>query len=126
MIDAGQSLGIVWVDAEKLMIVLANLISNASRHTPAGGRVTLGATLDSKTVRFTVRDTGEGIDAHELSGLLGGSGAARVIAPRQGRHGLGLTIAREIVLQHGGELNAQSLSGHGSNFVVTLPNPSEA
>lgn len=58
------------VDPEKLGIVLANLVSNAIRHTPAGGRVALAAEADSAALRITVRDTGEGVAPSDLAHLM--------------------------------------------------------
>jgi signal transduction histidine kinase len=111
------------VDPEKLGIVLANLVSNAVRHTPAGGRVSLGAVTDAAALRITVRDSGEGVGPADLARLLersttrgGHEGAWR---------GLGLTIAQEIVLQHGGELLAESAVGRGSAFTVVIPREPE-
>ncbi len=110
------------LDVEKIGIVLANLVSNAVRHTPEGGRVTLGATSGDGALRISIRDTGEGVERDELARLLEGDLApARTSAPGAGRHGLGLTIAKEIVLQHGGDLTAWSEAGRGSTFTVLLP-----
>jgi signal transduction histidine kinase/HAMP domain-containing protein len=112
--------GLVHVDPERIAIALANLVSNAIRHTPAGGRVSLDATRDNLTLRIRVTDTGEGIEPADLPRVFersvsagGGDGSPR--------HGLGLTIAREIVLQHGGELVAASQPGKGSVFTMVLP-----
>jgi signal transduction histidine kinase len=109
------------VDPERMAIVLANLVANAIRHTEAAGTVTLSAHDGHGTVTLSVHDTGEGIPSEELSRIferavtLGPAGE-----PRE-RHGLGLTIAREIVLQHGGELTVESRVGRGSTFAVKLP-----
>lgn len=121
-VDEGAALPLAHLDVEKLSIVLANLVSNAARHTPAGGRVALGAAHDGAALRITIRDTGEGVDRDELARLLDPDGAPSRGPPSSGwRHGLGLTIAKEIVLQHGGELTAQSAPGAGSTFTVLLP-----
>lgn len=107
-------------DPERLSIVLANLVSNAIRHTPSGGRVTLSASREDDRVRLVVEDTGEGIPADELARIfersvsLGGE-------PSRERHGLGLTIAREIALHHGGDITVDSAPGRGSRFTVALP-----
>lgn len=121
-IERGDPIDLAWVDPEKLGIVLANLVSNAIRHTPDGGRVALSATSDGAAVRITIRDTGEGVAAEDLARLLERDGSATRGAVRGGgRHGLGLTIAKEIVLQHGGELVVRSVVGEGSTFTVVLP-----
>jgi signal transduction histidine kinase/HAMP domain-containing protein len=110
--------GHVSVDPERLSIALANLVSNAIRHTPAGGRVVVRSARDDHALTIEVADTGEGIDAEMLPRIFD-----RAVTASSGgdRHGLGLTIAREIVLQHGGELRARSEPGKGSVFSLVLP-----
>jgi NtrC-family two-component system sensor histidine kinase KinB len=108
------------VDPEKLGIVLANLVSNAIRHTPAGGRVALAAEADSAALRITVRDTGEGVAPSDLAHLMERA-SARGAGHEGTWRGLGLTIAQEIVLQHGGDLLAESAVGRGSAFTVVIP-----
>jgi signal transduction histidine kinase len=109
----------VAVDPERMAIVLANLVANAIRHTAEGGAVTLSARAREGEVELLVRDTGEGIPAAELSRIF--DRAVSLGTSSRERHGLGLTIAREIVLQHGGELTVESKVGEGSIFVVKLP-----
>jgi signal transduction histidine kinase len=106
----------VTADRQRLSIVLANLVSNAIRHTPAGGRVTLEAAIDDGTVRFTVADTGEGIVATDLPRIF-----EKKVRGSSSGHGLGLAIAREIVHEHGGEIEVRSAAGVGSVFTVVLP-----
>ncbi len=103
-------------DRERLSIVLANLVSNAIRHTRAGGRVTLDATEADGAVRFTVSDTGEGIVATDLPRIF-----ERSVRGSSDGHGLGLAIAREIVDDHGGDIEVRSAEGIGSVFSVVLP-----
>src|SRR6185295_8480996 len=105
---------LVSVDAERLGIALANLVSNAVRHTPSGGRVTLSATRDDRALRIEVSDDGEGIAPADLPTLFDRPPTSTGSPDGTPRHGLGLTIAREIVLQHGGELLADSQPGKGS------------
>ncbi len=105
-------------DPERLSIALANLVSNAVRHTPGGGRVVLSAEAAGDAVRIVVADTGEGIEAADLPRIFersmkGGGG--------RDRHGLGLASAREIVHTHGGEIVVASTPGKGSVFAVVLP-----
>ncbi len=114
---ASKALG----DPEKLAIVLANLVSNAVRHTPRESTVTLRAHDDGDSVRFTVRDEGEGLSPAVASALFErGTNVRRATRP-SGRHGLGLIIAHEIVLQHSGELGVRSGPGRGSEFTMVLP-----
>lgn len=109
------------LDVEKIGIVLANLVSNAIRHTPSGGRVTLRAQGDERSLSIVIEDTGEGVAVDALARLLEGATASRPSPSSGWRHGLGMTIVREIVLQHGGELLARSAPGEGSAFTVVIP-----
>jgi signal transduction histidine kinase len=119
-VEPGVPQGLVSVDPERISIALANLVSNAIRHTPHGGRVTLGAARDERSLRIRVADSGEGIAAEDLPRIFDRSAPPSSGSDRRG-HGLGLTIAREIVLQHGGELVAESRAGQGSTFTLVLP-----
>jgi len=125
--DAGVSLVVeevpegaaVRADPERIGLVLSNLVANALRHTPRGGRITLRATGTGEANRFEVADTGEGIprEHHErifekFYRVPGGSG---------GGVGLGLYISREIVQAHGGDMGVVSEPGRGSTFWFTLP-----
>jgi len=106
----------ITADRERLTIVLANLVANAIRHTPAGGRITLDAHAENGSVCLTVADTGEGIVAADLPRIF-----ERSVRGSSSGHGLGLAIAREIVHEHGGELEVRSSEGAGSVFSVVLP-----
>lgn len=120
-VDGGAQLGSVHVDPERLSIALANLVSNAIQHTPAGGRVTLRAARADGALRIAIADTGEGIGPESLPRIFDRSFTTAAAGGSPRRHGLGLTIAREIVLQHGGELLAASEPGKGSVFTLVLP-----
>jgi NtrC-family two-component system sensor histidine kinase KinB len=124
-VEPGETRGPVWFDPEKVSIVLANLVANAIRHTPPGGRVSLRADAVGESLRIAVRDSGEGVRPDDLAHLLERA-TSRGGAPHGGRRGLGLTIAQEIVLQHGGELLAESGVGRGTTFTVVLPNGHDA
>ncbi len=111
-------------DAMRLQQVLANLLDNALRHTPAGGNVAVdGSEVDGRFV-VTVTDNGEGIPADQLDSIferLHRVDASRVNADGSGS-GLGLTIARAIVQAHGGSITAASGGlGAGTCFTVFLP-----
>lgn len=114
-------------DAVRLQQVLANLLENALRHTPEGGRVTVGVVENAGRVLLVVSDNGEGIPPGELPFVFDRfhrADPARVSADGSGS-GLGLTIARAIVADHGGALTARSPGpGLGAEFTVDLPGPS--
>lgn len=110
----------VEVDADRLVQALGNLVANAVRHTPRGGRVTLSVTADADGgTRFAVVDTGPGIAPEQLPHLFDRFWQAR--ERRRAGAGLGLAIARGIVEAHGGTIGVTSPPGAGSTFTLALP-----
>jgi signal transduction histidine kinase/ActR/RegA family two-component response regulator len=110
-------------DPVRLQQIVSNLASNAVKFTPAGGKVRVeGQRLDS-LVRLTVRDTGEGIEPSMLSAIFEPFRQADASTTRRhGGLGLGLTIVRQLVHAHGGEVHAESAGrGAGATFVIDLP-----
>lgn len=113
-----ESPATVRVDADRMQQVLGNLLDNALRHTPAGGRVTVSCEVTDQ-VRIAVADTGEGIPEGEQEAVF--DRFHRVDAARSGGgSGLGLTIARAIVEDHGGTLHAVG-HGAGTTMLISLP-----
>ncbi len=113
--------GRLLMDGRRVRQVLFNLIGNAVKFTPAGG-VTLTIAAESETVRFTVRDTGIGIDLDVLPKLFERFSQADQSTARQfGGAGLGLAISRQLTEVMGGKLWAESQPGQGSAFHVLLP-----
>ncbi|MCZ3389560.1 MAG: HAMP domain-containing histidine kinase [Actinomycetia bacterium] len=114
----------VHADQERMQQVLANLLDNALRHTPPCGHVTVQVTVGDRSVRTQVTDDGDGISPEELEAVFDRfhrADPARAVTGGGGS-GLGLTIARAIVVDHGGTLVAQSTGhGEGATFTVTLP-----
>lgn len=109
-------------DPDHLIRLFLNLLDNAIKHTPPGGRVTVQAENKETTVSVTVNDTGPGIPPEHLPHLF--EPFYRVEAARsrsQGGAGLGLAIAYEIAHAHGGDLCVQSEPGRGTTFTVQLP-----
>ena len=114
-------------DAGRLDQVLGNLVANALRHTPTGGRVTLSAIPTPNGVRLIVADTGEGIPAADLPYVFDRfwrGDLARSHARGAGS-GLGLAIARQLVTAHGGSIAVQSEVGRGTTFSLDLPRDGE-
>ena len=117
-LQLGPALPALQLDAGGIDRVLDNLITNAMRHTPPGGRIELGANSDGDGMAMWVQDSGEGIRTADrerifepfmqLNGKVGGAG-------------LGLAMCREIVQQHRGRIQLDSALGHGSRFTVWLP-----
>lgn len=118
-----QALPPVLADRRRMLQVLNNLASNAIKFTPEGGRVTLSAAPGGDdrpgTVVVKVVDTGCGISDQDRNRLFERFSQGQ--AERREGVGLGLAIARELVLQHRGELWVDSEPGHGSVFSFTLP-----
>ena len=111
-------------DRDRLKQILLNLVSNALKFTPEGGRVTLGLALVNEWVRVTITDTGLGIPPEELPRIF--DRFYRVDKARSrtlGGAGLGLSIAQRIAQLHGGRIEAASNghNGHGTTFSVWLP-----
>jgi diguanylate cyclase len=115
----------VWVDADPLRLtqVFNNLLDNACKYTPAGGRITLSMVPRENSVEVIVSDNGIGITAEALE---------HIFEPfHQDTHatdfdhvglGIGLTVVRELVHAHGGRIEASSPgAGMGSTFTLTLP-----
>ena len=115
----------VLANPPRLQRVLHNLLSNALRHTPADGTVTLRATREGEEARVEVSDTGEGIVAEDLPRVFERSFRAERSRTRAEREdspgaGLGLAIARGLIEAHGGTMDVESDFGHGSRFRFTL------
>ncbi len=106
-------------DPERIDVVLDNLLGNAVRHTPPGGRVEVRVRRTGEGARFEVEDTGEGIPAQYLDRIF--DRFFQVPGAKRGGVGLGLYISREVVRAHGGEMGATSEVGKGSTFWFTLP-----
>lgn len=111
--------GEVLVDPERVALVFTNFISNAIRHTPENGEVRVSARLLDGSVRFAVADTGEGIPQEYQRYIF--DKFFRVPGAPSGGAGLGLSIAKEIVQGHGGEVGVESAVGQGSIFWFTVP-----
>ena len=110
-------------DWHRLDQVLGNLVVNALRYTPAGGRVSLGASPTSEGVSISVSDMGEGIPAEGLPYIFVRFWKGDRARSRSGDagSGLGLAIARHLVRAHGGEISVESEIGKGSTFAIHIP-----
>jgi two-component system, OmpR family, sensor histidine kinase BaeS len=115
--DIPNDLPSVDLDESRIRQVLANLLGNALRHTPAGGSVTVSVSADRQDLRVEVRDTGSGIDPALLPTVFD----RFVKAPGSPGSGLGLAIAKDLVKAHGGTITVQSAPGTGTAFAFTVP-----
>lgn len=117
--EAPEELPRVAADRDRILQVLGNLMGNAIKFTPEGGRIVIGAEPNREEVRFFVTDTGSGIPGEDLPYLFDRFWQAKH-ANRAGA-GLGLAIARGIVEAHGGAMGVESEIEKGSTFSFTLP-----
>jgi signal transduction histidine kinase len=112
-------------DRTRLRQLLLNVVTNAIKYTPRGGRVELSATHRGREeVSIAVRDTGIGIAAGELPHVFDRfwrADRARSRQSERGGFGLGLSIAQWIVQAHEGTITVQSRLGRGSVFTIVLP-----
>jgi len=115
-----EALPDVWGDRHRLLQVFENLIGNALKFTPAGGRVTVGAATRDKEVVFSVADTGAGIAPESLPHVFDRFWQATGRAARLGA-GLGLPITKGIVEAHAGQIWVDSAVGQGTTFFFTVP-----
>lgn len=124
-LDLSESLPSLSADPQRLGQVLGNLLTNALRHTPPGGAVTLGAAAvpDENELQLWVSDTGEGISPDDLMRIFDRFWRADVIRSRTtgAGSGLGLAIAKSLVEAHGGRVWAESELGLGTTVTCQLP-----
>jgi PAS domain S-box-containing protein len=118
--DVAPGLAELNVDDGRIVQVLANLIRNAIKFTPDGGRIAIRAEPQEGAVRFSVTDSGIGIDPALHQRIFDRYWHASAGARKRGT-GLGLSIAKGIVEAHGGKITVESESGAGSTFSFTLP-----
>lgn len=108
-------------DSEQLRRVLSNLVTNALTFTPEGGAVRIALQAEEDQVRIEVRDSGPGIPASELEHVFDRFQRLEGHGSRAAGAGLGLALARELVVLHGGTIAVDSDEGFGSTFTVVLP-----
>jgi two-component system phosphate regulon sensor histidine kinase PhoR len=110
------------LDKDKIAAVLVNLLGNAVKYTPEGGRVTFRVNITDQQIELSIEDTGVGIAAEELPKVF--EKFFRSQDPRvqeQTGTGLGLALAQEVVRLHGGQITVESEINKGSKFSVLLP-----
>ena len=114
---------VVDADRGRLTQVLANLLTNAAKYTPAGGQILVTAAADGDEVEISVKDSGTGISPELLPRVFDLFVQSRQTLDRsQGGLGLGLALVKNLVTMHGGSVAARSAGiGQGSTFIVRLP-----
>jgi two-component system sensor histidine kinase BaeS len=120
-VDVLPGLPVVRMDADRMAQAIGNILSNAIKFTPAGGKVSTSVKSDDGQLSIQVADTGPGIPVNEQENIfqpfIRGSQGRRIVEGM----GLGLSIAREIILAHGGEIKLESTPGAGSRFTLHIP-----
>jgi two-component system phosphate regulon sensor histidine kinase PhoR len=112
----------VCCDREAVSQILSNLLDNAIKYTPVGGRIAVGAREDGPSVEIFVRDTGIGIPVEDLHRLFERFYRVDKARSRElGGTGLGLSIVKHLVAAHGGSTRVESRVNEGSTFFFTLP-----
>lgn len=124
-VDAPEDVGMMVINAdpERLDQVVSNLVANALRYTPGGGKITLEARPVVDGIRVSVEDTGEGIPAEDLQYIFdrfwkGDRSRSRTAGTGSG---LGLAISRNLIQAHGGRISVESKVGTGTTFSIMLP-----
>ena len=112
---------LVRADPKRAAQILANLVGNALKFTPAGGVVELALQPEEDFIRFTVADTGPGVPASDLPHLFDRFYQACGAEQKRQGLGLGLAICKTLVEAHGGRIWAESRPGSGARFHFTLP-----
>ncbi|MDB4927697.1 MAG: sensor histidine kinase/response regulator [Myxococcaceae bacterium] len=122
--EAAAEASEVWCDLDRLERVFINLLSNAAKHTPEGGRITVTLDDDADVVRVAVEDTGAGFPPELAERLFERffqvDSETAQNRYTQGGTGIGLALARELVELHGGSIHGSSAPGRGARFTVTL------
>jgi len=116
-----DDLRMIRADERKVKQVLLNLLSNALKFTPEGGKVDVRARVHEGAAEISVTDTGVGIAPQDLQAVFEEFRQVGTTARKIEGTGLGLAISRKFVELHGGTISVQSRVGHGSTFTFTLP-----
>jgi len=120
-LELPQSLPMVMADGDRLWQILLNLLDNASKFTPEGGTITIGAEVKAPFLVIYVRDTGKGMSDEEVGRVLDFHSRSQEDRGRMSGLGLGLPICKNLVEAHGGSLWVESAQGKGTTFYFSMP-----
>ncbi|HJR81594.1 MAG TPA: ATP-binding protein [Anaerolineales bacterium] len=121
-LDVAPSLPTIEVEPGRMTQVLTNILDNALRHTPEGGKIILSARERNDQVEISIQDSGAGLQAEDRDRIFERFYRADASRRREeGGSGLGLAIAKSIVQAHGGQISAESGPGQGLKIMIGLP-----
>ncbi len=121
-VNMPKQLPLIHMDAEKIALVIENLLENAIEYTPEKGQITIKIEKGDALLRFCIKDTGVGIPETDQERIFSKFyRASNVIRMQTDGSGLGLFIVKNIIKNHGGEITYSSEEGEGTEFVFTLP-----
>jgi signal transduction histidine kinase len=124
-LEIAAPLATLEVDPGRMTQVLTNILDNALRHTPQGGKIILSASETTDRVELAVQDSGPGLKAEDLDRVFNRFYRTDTSRQREdGGSGLGLAIAKSIVRAHGGQVSAESEVGNGLKVIISLPKKS--
>jgi len=118
-VDAPENLPLLYLDRDRILQVLTNLIGNSIKFTPSGGRITVAAATSGREVRFSVKDTGAGMAPAHLKRIF--DRFYQVDGTDQRGAGLGLHIAKVFIEAHGGRIWCESRAGSGTTMFFVVP-----
>ena len=122
ILDISPDLPFAEIDEEKLGIALQNLVDNAVKYTPPGGKVTVSAVADGPGVKLIVADTGIGVPKEQVDQIFSKFFRAdNALRFQTAGNGLGLYVVKNVVESHGGKINIESIENKGTTITVTLP-----
>jgi len=119
--DMPQDIPLIFCDRDMILKVMVNLLLNALKFTPGGGRVTISVEKEREKIKVKVSDTGVGIQKKNLPFIFDKFYRAERPTDKKRGTGLGLSIAKEIIKSHGGDIWAESRPSKGSTFYFRLP-----
>ena len=121
-LDVAPDMGPILADPFRMEQIFNNLLENAIKFTPEGGRIGLSVTIDDLHVEIRVSDTGVGIPTEDLPHVFEQFYRVEKARSRQaGGTGLGLSIVKHIMTLHGGTVRAESVLGKGATIILRLP-----
>jgi signal transduction histidine kinase len=110
------------IDAEKMELALTNLLDNAVKYTPSGGRIDFNISQEQGLIRIAVQDSGIGIPKNQKNRLFSKFFRAdNATAVQTSGTGLGLYMVKKIIDRHGGKIVVDSTEGKGTSFIITIP-----